>query len=432
VTEGGLPPAEAEYQRGARGFETRDAHAVAYIWFAVAAAVLSRVTVLLAGYYRVTHQGLIKVAPKVLDPQYAQALHGLAGRLFDTWAHWDGVWFVRIASRGYVHANSEAFFPLYPMCVRAVSYVTGGNYVIAGVVVSLTAYGLAMVLLFLLVRPLFGASVAAWTVAFISWFPTSVVFSAVYSESLYLLLTVASFWFATRRRWWAAALAGLLASLTRNTGVLITLPLLLLYARECGWTWRHVELRWPRELRLAWLALVPAGLFLYMAYLKVASGSWTLFINAEAHWRRHLTDPVDTVLLAYHDAVGAFDSLSDVQRSLIHWLRPGHPGQDIVVFYVMPFLALVFAVIVLLLAIRRLPAAYTAWAVLGLLLPLCYPAARWPLYSLHRFVLVLFPVFVAEALVTRRVFPLRWLLLAASAAAMVWYAIVFAAFGHIG
>jgi inner membrane protein involved in colicin E2 resistance len=69
---------------------------------------------------------------------------------------------------------------------------------------------------------------------------------------------------------------------------------------------------------------------------------------------------------------------------------------------------------------------------LCLVLALCYPSVRWPMYSLHRFVLVLFPVFVAEALVTRRVFPLRWVLLAFSAAGLVWYTLIFAAFAHLG
>lgn len=411
-----------------------DRHPTHYMWFAIVAAFLSRVTVFYASYYRVTRQGILSsvAAAPLRDPKYTEALHGLAGKLFDPWAHWDGVWFVRIASEGYTYPHSEAFFPLYPFLMRAVSHVTGGNYVLAGIAISLVAYALSMVVLYKLVRPLFGASVAAWSVAFISWFPTSVVFSAVYSESLFLLLTVASLWFATRRLWWAAGLAGLFAALTRNSGVLLVFPLVLLYGRECGWSWRRPELRWPRELSLAWIVLTPVGLLIYMTYLKLKFGSWMMFSTAETFWRRHLSDPVSTLVRGYRDAARAFDQLADAEKSLIHWLQPGHPGQDIVVFYVAPFAALAFAVVVLALAARRLPVAYTTWAILGLLLALCYPTVRWPMYSLHRFVLVLFPVFIAEALVTRFVFPLRWVLLALSAAGLVWYTFVFAAFAHIG
>jgi hypothetical protein len=415
-------PAEAEI----------DDRGVVYAWAAASAALLSRVVVFVAGYYWTTRHGTVVVSPLIRDVRYAEALHGLAGRLFDTWAHWDGVWFVRIASTGYTHPNSPAFFPLYPMLIHVVSFVTGGNFVIAGIIVSLAAYSAAMVLLFKLVRPLFGGSVAAWAVVFISWFPTSVVFSAVYSESLFLLLTVASFWFAGRRTWWAAGLAGLLAALTRSSGVLLVLPLLLLYGREVGWGSHGVRLRWPRDARLGWLLLVPLGLALYGAYLKLRLGSATLFMTAEQHWRRHLSDPISTLVLGFHDARVAVERLSGVERSLSRWLTPGHPGQTVMVYYVAPFAALVLATVVIALAVRRLPASYTAWAVVGLLLPLCYPAAADPLYSVHRFVLVLFPVFIALALVTRRVWPVRWVLLGLFAAGLVWYTSVFAAFAHLG
>ncbi|HZL64689.1 MAG TPA: hypothetical protein VFD50_07095, partial [Thermoleophilia bacterium] len=156
-------------------------------------------------------------------------------------------------------------------------------YVIGGIVISLVSYGVAMVLLYKLTKELFGPTVAAWTVALISWFPTSVVFSAVYSESLFLMLTVAAFWFATRRRWFLAGLAGLLAALTRNSGLLLVVPLLLLYGRECGWSLRRVSLRWPRDLRLGLLLLVPAGLLLYMGYLQARFGKPLLFSTVEKH-----------------------------------------------------------------------------------------------------------------------------------------------------
>ena len=54
------------------------------------------------------------------DPQHAEVLHGVLKRVLEPWAHWDGVWFIRIAADGYgAHAQSQAFFPLYPLLVRA-------------------------------------------------------------------------------------------------------------------------------------------------------------------------------------------------------------------------------------------------------------------------------------------------------------------------
>jgi Mannosyltransferase (PIG-V) len=411
----------------------RQAPASRYILLAVSTAILSRVAVLAAAYERVTNGGDLRVGAAIRDVRYAEALHGVAGRVVDSLAHRDGVWFVRIAAGGYSHPHSTAFFPLYPLLMRGLSVATGGNYVVAGVVISLAAYAAAMVLLFMLVRPRFGVAVAAWSVAFISWFPTSFVFSAVYSESLFLLLTVAAFWFAARSRWWAAGLAGLLASLTRQNGVLLVLPLLLLYAEERGWGWRSVTLRWPRDLRLGSLLLVPLGTLLYMGYLQLSFGSALLFATDQANWKRTFGDPVVTVIHGMRDAVHAVERMGHLHSSLVASLHPGHPAQLLVVSSVAPAVALVAALVFVGLAARRLPLAYTVWAALGILSPLFYPSALAPLYSLHRFILVLFPVFIAVALVTeRRAAVLRWPLLALSAAGLVWYAWVFAAFARIG
>ena len=158
------------------------------------------------------------------DPR-AESLDGFAGAVFEPWAHWDGVWFVRIAADGYgAHPDSQAFFPLYPLLVRAASVLTG-DLVVAGVLVSLGCYALAMILLYRLVRDDFDERAALWSVVFISVFPTALVFQAVYSESLFLFLALASFVSARNGRFGRAGLLGGLASMTRLTGWCLALPL---------------------------------------------------------------------------------------------------------------------------------------------------------------------------------------------------------------
>jgi hypothetical protein len=396
--------------------------------FALAACVLSRVVVFATGFAWVSGFGEWSRSLIIRDPRYAEALQGVAGRLIDTWAHWDGVWFVRIASRGYAHPDSAVFFPLYPLLMRCLAPLTGGNYVIAGIVISLAAYAVAMVLLYKLAAKLFDPTVAAWTVMFVSWFPTSTVFSAVYSEALFLMLTLAAFWFASRRSWALAGVAGFLAALTRNSGVLLVVPLLLLYGREAGWSRRGVRLRWPRDLRLLWLLLVPAGLLAYALYLRATLGNATAFSSDQSNWHRYLSDPFSTVYgAARKSAWGALRILEGHAS-----LAPGHPGYAYIVYEIAPFLVLVCAVVLVILGWRRLPPAYTAWALLGLALPLFYPTVMRPLYSFHRFALLIFPLFIVEALVTRNVRWLRWTLLLASAAAMLLFTIAFAWFAAIG
>jgi hypothetical protein len=396
--------------------------------FAIAACVLSRVVVLLAGFLWVSFTGEWSRSLVIRDPRYAEALHGVAGYLVDIWAHWDGVWFVRIASNGYEHPDSAAFFPLYPLLMRGLAPLTGGNYVIAGIVISLAAYGVAMVLLYKLAAKLFDPAVAAWTVVFVSWFPTSTVFSAVYSESLFLMLTLTAFWFATRRIWALAALASFFAALTRNSGILLVVPLLLLYGREAGWTWRRVRLRWPRDLCLLWLLLVPAGLVAYAAYLKVKLGNATAFSSDQSNWHRYLSDPFSTVYEGGRKAAWGALRIIEGHSSV----APGQQGYAYILYAIAPFLVFAGAVALIVLGWRKLPAAYTAWALLGLALPLLYPTVMRPLYSFHRFALLIFPLFIVAAFVTRNARWLRWTLLAASAAGLLLFTFAFAWFAAIG
>jgi hypothetical protein len=344
----------------------------------------------------------------------AEALTGLAARVFSPWAHWDGVWFVRIAADGYGgHADSQAFFPLYPLLVRGAAYLTG-DYVIAGVLVSLVCYVAAMILLYRLVRAELGSLIASWTIVFTSLAPTALVFQAVYSESLFLLLSVACFAAARRGRWLTAGIAGLLATMTRSSGLVLLVPLAVLWYEQ----WRGAGLRLPlgappakparrpATVSLAWLLLVPVGLLLYMTYLWWAFGDPLLFGAVQGSWGRAFAAP----WVALRDgALAAWSGL--------HWLFLHGPGAILgarnesggmpleVLGNLYEFAGLLAGLILLVLCWRTLPAAYVACAFAAFLFPLFYPAVGRPLSNLPRFLLVDFPLFIGLAAALA---PWRW------------------------
>ena len=64
--------------------------------------------------------------------------------------------------------------------------------------------------------------------------------------------------------------------------------------------------------------------------------------------------------------------------------------------------ALVLFVALTVVAWRRFGAPYGLFAALSLAIPLSYPSERWPLLSMPRFGLVIFPLFMALAVVGRR------------------------------
>ena len=136
--------------------------------------------------------------------------------LFTAWERFDGLWFLRIATKGYAGGDgSAAFFPLYPLAVRVVSFLIGTHPLAASLIVSNLAFLGALIVLYFLTFSELSPGAARKTVLYMSVFPTAFFFLAPYSESPFLLATVASFWAARRGKWWLAGLCGALAAATR-------------------------------------------------------------------------------------------------------------------------------------------------------------------------------------------------------------------------
>ncbi|MDQ1729757.1 MAG: hypothetical protein QOD33_1882 [Pyrinomonadaceae bacterium] len=198
----------------------------------------------------------------------------------------DANWYVTIAMNGYERRAFEnttphnwAFFPLFPLLLRAAGFLSG-EFTLTGMVVSHLCFFFALILLHKTALAFGLASDAAdRAIFYLAIFPTSYFFSLPLTESLFLLLTVASFYFAKRERWWIAGLCGALASATRVTGVLLLPALLVLYWQ----TYRHF---WPPRRKLLALFLVPAGLLSFMLYLRGITGNAFAFKGALAAWGR--------------------------------------------------------------------------------------------------------------------------------------------------
>jgi Gpi18-like mannosyltransferase len=305
--------------------------------------------------------------------------------------------------------------------------------------VSLACYAGAMVMLFKLTEELLGSRVALWSVVFISVFPTALFFQAVYSESLFLLLTVLSFWWARRGRWPLAGLAGLLAVLTRSSGVVLLLPLAVMW-----WEQRRggelrlpggpaagpaAPVRRPSGLSAAWLLLVPAGLVVYMAYLWRAFGDPLLFGAVQAYWGRELTLPTTAIWRGTVTAVSGVRWLAAHGVGPILGTRLPSGGLDSdVVANLLEFCGFAAALAMLAACWRRLPAAYTLYALAALLFPLVYSTTARPLYSLPRFILVVFPLFIGAAAVLVRHRAGRWVVVGIFGVLMVASTLLFASF----
>lgn len=361
--------------------------------------------------------------PARYDPSgVASPLSGAADALVGVWARWDSVWYLGIVEGGYgADGHEPAFFPLYPLATWLAGGFAGRAAAAgAGVAVSLAALLAALWLLHRLVELESDRETATLTVALLAFFPTAVFFSTVYSESLFLALSVAAVWFARTDRWALAGIAGCLAAATRSAGVLLLVPLVLLYLlgprgtgnaakpylgisdRRSGGRLTH-----PIRAEMAWLALVPIGLAAYMAYLWARTGSPVRFVEAQGFWQREAATlgplplgPVAGLVEGVAAGLEGLWSLVVEGDALALWQMDGGPvfvaSQNV---ELAGFLA--FGVVATVGALRRLPLAYGAYAACLLAFPLTWTADEVPLFSLSRFLVVVFPLFMWLALWSR-------------------------------
>ncbi|HEV3378283.1 MAG TPA: mannosyltransferase family protein [Thermoleophilaceae bacterium] len=323
----------------------------------------------------------------------------LAEPLLSPLARWDAVWYLRIAESGYAGSDARAaFFPLYPLLVRAVAAPFGaspGALLMAGYVVALLAFLGALVLLHRLVSLELGRPLAQPTLLLLAVFPAAVFFGAPYSESLFLLLAVGAFYAARTDRWAWAGVAAAGAAATRSAGVLLLVPLAMLW-----WSGRDGAAgatAWPggrRARDAAWLLLAPLGVAGYVAFLGLAEGDPWRFLDVQDAWSRELTVP----LLGAWDGLGAAidgaRQLLSGQREVVYFEQAAGDPYRIAAINLMLFGSLVFALVACVGCLRRLPKAYGAWVAVSLVLPLTFPVKPQPLMSLPRFLAVLFPIFM--------------------------------------
>jgi hypothetical protein len=313
------------------------------------------------------------------------------GAVTDVWARWDSVWFLRIAEHGYDSAAgaAAAFYPLYPGAVSLVGRGLFGHYVLAGILVSLTAAFAAFLLLHRVAEERLGADGARRAVLYLAVFPFAFFLQAVYSESLYLLLTLAAFVLAEQRRFLAAGAVTGLALLTRPTAAAL-LPALALLA------WRERE----RVRALASLAVAPLLFAAYPLYLWRAEGDPWAFLHAQRLWSRHLSPagPLGGIWDGLRAGWAGVQQFASGSHTHAYW-KPVQDTDPIRVATLnLEMLAfLVLFVVLAMIAWRRFGAPYGLFAALSLAIPLSVPSERWPLLSLPRFGLTIFPLFLALA-----------------------------------
>lgn len=364
---------------------------------ALAGVFGTRPAILFVGYFALAAFGYVHEQPPVRFSE--DELINLQGR-------WDASWYMDVATQGYRYHSGDptaqqniVFFPAFPIALRLVGRLFGGSvaaHLYGGTALNIVLFFFALVYVYRLARELIGRDdEAAAAALLLAAYPFALYFSAIYTESLYLLAAVAVFYHARRGEFVKTALWGLLVGLTRPNGCFLSIPLVLVTAAPWLPRWLHAPLgrarrgtdatrasaeRPPLGRLVAAVAAASApgiGVLLYCAFIWNLTGDPIAWAEGHSAWGRSY--------------VGLGPLLST-------WYRYFHESGAYVVTRVLPYdtLNALGALFVLAWAVpvwRRLGLPYVIIILVNILPPL----AAGGFLSAGRLSAVMFPVFVCLA-----------------------------------
>jgi hypothetical protein len=350
---------------------------------------------------------------------------------------WDAGWYETLARAGYAAGGAQSlrFFPGFPLLARALATLPGVSVGAALVVIANVATLVGLVVVHrLVVSDLGDEGAAGRAIWLLVLGPSAYVLVMGYSEGLFLLCTASGLLAVRRRRWWLAAVAGFAAGTVRPLGVLLAAPFVVEAARPYVARWWATQPVLARAAQLAGrragaaprvpdgraagaprrvTALPSAGSLAARAVAVVAplagTGAYLGWVGA-TYGNAFLPFEVQT-------QGGHRGPLTQPFTSMLHnadaFLHGHHVGSALHIPWVL------LAVVLLVIAARRLPSSYTVFAAAMLVVSL----SSTNLDSFERYALSAFPLVVAGGTVTAR--PEVWRVVVVGAtAALVGYGLL--------
>lgn len=283
-----------------------------------------------------------------------------------SFGNFDGVHYLGIAKDGYAYQFTQAFFPLYPILIKLVSYLTFNNFLIAGLLVSNVAFVVGLLFFFKLIKKVYNRQTAYWSTFFLLSFPTAFYFGSIYTEGLFFLFTIAAFYFLEKRNLLLASIANLFGSATRLIGLFLTPAIAI-----------------KKPFSILPLILGPIGFLSYIAYLKLKFNNPLYFLTAQSIFgqERSTTEIVllPQVFWRYIKIVATTQGLP-----LINAL--------------FELSATIFAITVLIVAYKKIKAEWLLFSAFAVLVP----TLSGTLASMPRYILIAFPIFIILATIKNK------------------------------
>jgi hypothetical protein len=300
---------------------------------------------------------------------------------FNIWGAWDTGWYVDLALNGYQRAPGAdgqanwAFFPAFPTLAAVIARATGRSPFEAMLAISNASFFIALILLHRLARAEFDRKTADIAVVLICVLPGSYIFSAAYTESLFLLCVAGCLLALRAHRWMTAGSIAAAAVLTRNLGLGLVLPYAWTALEQLAVAFGDGRDRPSQRARSGLLLRIGAGGLLPLAallsfalYLKTRTGDALAFVHVQGAWNRGWASPLAAPL-----------------QGLLH---PSTIPEGDLVSFAAAWLAI--ALLIVLASMRR-------WSLLSLALFLTLAPLATGLISFARYALVIAPLWLALA-----------------------------------
>jgi len=376
----------------------------------VRAVLISRLLVLAAGAFAALFTAPV-TGWALLDPTRVSSSLGAVGNLLTaSIVRWDAIHYLGIATQGYKPAADTGFFPFYPLLIRLLGWVVSSN-VVAGILISFASFAIGLTLLHRLAAEELGHRTADSTVLLLAFAPLTVFFTALYTESLFLALSVGTFYLARRGQFTWACVAAACATLTHVEGIALWAPVAYMFWEAKGGS---RDLRTLRSWDAAALLLPPAALLGLFFYMHANGFGWLApLLGAKPTGHGHSISPFFSVADHSRDALvrtitGPFVTIWDAFQaggrgiaqtlSGVNPLLPGSGNLFSIGFQNAVYLVVLLITLAALAgAWRILPRPYAIYATLVILVFTMSDVNLIPLRAFDRYMLSLFPLWMMAA-----------------------------------
>lgn len=200
-------------------------------------------------------------------------------------AQWDSFWILDIVRKSYYLRETEAianvvFFPTYPFLIKIGTFLIHDD-IFVGWLISVFSLFFALIFIKKLIKEFFPEIDYLETIIFLLIFPTAYFFNAVYTESLFLLLSVATIYYAKKDQKYLVASLGFLAALTRVTGVLLFIPVVWYLLEKNKFNFKQII-----KAKNLYIFAIPLGLFSFFLFHYLKFDNFLLFFDIESAWGR--------------------------------------------------------------------------------------------------------------------------------------------------